>query len=35
MYNLPHTGIGSAVLAAVALLMTGAGALIRWAARKR
>jgi hypothetical protein len=35
MYNLPHTGFGSAVLAVVALLQTGIGALLARLGRRR
>jgi LPXTG-motif cell wall-anchored protein len=35
MYNLPHTGIGSALLAVIGLAMTGAGALARLLGRRR
>jgi LPXTG-motif cell wall-anchored protein len=35
MYNLPHTGIGSALLALVALIVTGFGALLRRLGRRR
>jgi LPXTG-motif cell wall-anchored protein len=35
MYNLPHTGIGSVLLAVVGLAMTAAGALARLLGRRR
>jgi LPXTG-motif cell wall-anchored protein len=35
MYNLPHTGIGSALLAVIGLAMTAAGAVARLLGRRR
>ncbi len=34
MYSLPNTGIGSLVLTAVALVVTGVGGLVRLVSRK-
>lgn len=35
MYNLPHTGIGSALLAVVGLAMTAVGTVARLLGRRR